>query len=58
MVPVGAYSLAIADASEYAAGDVVFVTVPITDAAFVDALRADKLCFSPKIVKNENTSVW
>ena len=43
-VPVGATGLRVADPSAFARGDVVFVAVPTTTAAFVATTRMDKIC--------------
>ena len=43
-VPVGATGLRVADPSAFARGEVVFVAVPTTTAAFVATTRMDKIC--------------
>ena len=58
MQVVGEYNLTIVDASTFAAGDVVFVTVPIVDANFVETLRCDAFCFAGAMVQNADTDVW
>ena len=57
VVPIGARTLPVSDASSFTSGQVVIVAVPVVDQALVSALRMDKICF-PGPITGSATDGW
>ena len=49
--PVGTRALKVANTTGFAAGDVVFLAVPVTDPTLIETLRMDRICFPGKFTR-------